>query len=98
MTSRSSRSTGQIFATFQVWSWRPGRIPREAGLRLQRSLLAHAKGRDECLLRNLHVAVLAHALLALLLLLKQLLLARDVAAVALCGHVLAQRTDRFASD
>ena len=41
---------------------------------------------------------LLHALLARLLLLEQLLLARDVAAVALGEHVLAQRLDRLARD
>jgi hypothetical protein len=40
----------------------------------------------------------AHALLAFLLLLEQLALARDVAAVALRGDVLAHRCDRFARD
>jgi hypothetical protein len=39
-----------------------------------------------------------HALLAFLLLLEQLALARDVAAVALGEHVLAQRLDRLARD
>ena len=39
-----------------------------------------------------------HPLLAFLLLLEQLALARDVAAVALGGHVLAQRLDGLAGD
>ena len=40
---------------------------------------------------NLHAPDPLHALLPFLLALEQLALARDVAAVALCGHVLAQR-------
>src|ERR1051325_927005 len=64
-----------------------------------RSLSAvHLEGGNEGRLRDLHVAHLAHALLALLLLLEKLLLAADVAAVALGQHVLAQRADRLAGD
>ena len=58
----------------------------------------HLQRRDERLLRDLHLAELAHALLAGFLLLEQLALARRVAAVAFCGHVLAQRADRLAGD
>ena len=47
---------------------------------------------------NLDGADLLHALLAGLLLLEQLALARDVAAVALREHVLAARLDRLARD
>ena len=43
-------------------------------------------------------AELTHLLFAFLLLFEQLLLSRDVAAVALCKNVLAQRLDRFAGD
>src|SRR5581483_11073410 len=53
---------------------------------------------DEGLLRDLHLAELAHALLALLLLLEQLALARDVPSVALGQHVLPQRADGLAGD
>ncbi|SOY47098.1 hypothetical protein CBM2588_A130033 [Cupriavidus taiwanensis] len=53
---------------------------------------------QEGLLRNLDGADLLHALLARLLLFQQLLLARDIAAVALGQHVLAQRLDVFAGD
>src|SRR5580704_18298984 len=56
----------------------------------------HLEGGDEGRLRDLDVADLAHPLLALLLLLEKLLLAADVAAVALGQHVLAQRADRLA--
>src|SRR5215471_18526996 len=54
--------------------------------------------RKESLLGYLHRAHLLHALLARLLLLEQLALARDIAAVALRQHVLAQRLDRLARD
>src|SRR3954453_12232849 len=53
---------------------------------------------QECLLRNLDAADALHALLAGLLLLEQLALARDVAAVALGQHVLAHRPDRLTGD
>src|SRR5260370_25208440 len=58
----------------------------------------HLEGGDKGRLRDLDVADLAHALLALLLLLEELLLAADVAAVALGQHVLAQRADGLARD
>src|SRR2546423_14675059 len=51
---------------------------------------------DEGLLRDVDLAELAHALLALLLLLQELALARDVAAVALGEHVLPERAHRLA--
>src|SRR5699024_5322603 len=53
---------------------------------------------DERLLRDLDGPDVLHALLALLLLLQELALARDVAAVALGQHVLAHRTDVLAGD
>src|SRR5438132_14411251 len=59
------------------------------------SLVAQAQGRDERLLRDLDPADALHALLAFLLLLQQLALARDVAAVALGQHVLALGLDRL---
>src|SRR5690349_12428379 len=58
--------------------------------------LAHLERRQERLLRDLHLAHLPHALLALLLLLEELALAGDVAAVALRQHVLAERLDGLA--
>ena len=63
-----------------------------------RSFVSDLQHRQERFLRNLHGADALHALLAFLLLLEQLALARDVAAVALGQHVLAQRLDRFARD
>src|SRR5499426_2635495 len=53
---------------------------------------------QEGLLRHFHFADLLHALLTLLLLLEELALARDIAAVALGGHVLAHGLDRFPGD
>src|SRR6202035_798590 len=49
----------------------------------------HLEHGHECLLRNLHVAHPFHAALAFALLLEQLALPRDVAAVAFGKHVLA---------
>src|SRR5688500_14818792 len=63
-----------------------------------RSSILHLQYRQECFLRNLDGSYLLHALLARLLLLQQLALARDVTAVALCQRVLAQRLDRLARD
>src|SRR5919202_2810969 len=56
------------------------------------------KDRQEGLLRDLHRAHLLHPLLSLLLLLEELPLAGDVAAVALGEHVLAQRLHGSARD
>src|SRR3954465_9107681 len=53
---------------------------------------------QERLLGNLDTADLLHALLAFLLTLEQLSLARDVAAVALRRDVLAVGLDRLAGD
>src|SRR5499425_3908282 len=53
---------------------------------------------QEGLLRHFHLAHLLHALLSFLLTLEELALARDVAAVALGGHVLAHGLDRLARD
>src|SRR5439155_12143075 len=48
----------------------------------------HLQCGKERRLRDLHLAELAHALLALLLFFQELALARDVAAIALRRHVL----------
>src|SRR5689334_13637414 len=58
----------------------------------------HLQGGDEGFLRDVHLAELAHALLALLLLIEQLALAGGIAAVALGGHVLAEGAHGLASD
>src|SRR5690606_18383850 len=72
--------------------------PRFARLAQPLLLVAHLPRLDERLLRDLDAAELAHLLLARLLLLEELALARGVAAVALRGHVLAQGAYRFAGD
>src|SRR5437764_14789465 len=61
-------------------------------------LVAHFEGGNEGGLGNLHLAELAHALLALFLLLEQLALAADVAAIALGEHVLPERLHGLARD
>src|SRR6476620_7737766 len=58
----------------------------------------HLERREKCTLRDLDLAELAHSLLALLLLLQQLALAADVAAIALGGNILGERADRLARD
>src|SRR6187399_342097 len=68
---------------------------------MRSSLLAtavHLEHREERLLWHLDRAHLLHALLALLLLLEQLALAGDVAAVELRRDVLAQSLDGLAGD
>src|SRR5438093_7841903 len=59
---------------------------------------AHLQDCQKRFLRDLDLADTLHPLLAFLLLLEQLALARDVAAVALGEHVLAQRLHRLARD
>src|SRR5688500_11538500 len=71
---------------------------RDSSSRPGRSLVVDLQHGEEGLLRDLHTADLLHALLAFLLFLEQLLLARRVAAVALRQHVLAHRLDRRARD
>src|SRR4051794_15593806 len=61
-----------------------------------RSVLIHLQCRDEGFLGNFHLAELAHLLLPLLLLVEQLALARNVAAIAFRGHVLAHGRERLA--
>src|SRR5436305_3825834 len=60
--------------------------------------LADVQHGEERLLRHLDGADLLHPLLALLLLLEQLALARDVAAVALREHILALGLHGLARD
>src|SRR5262245_57877771 len=62
------------------------------------SVLVHLQSGDEGLLGDVDLTELAHALLAALLLLEQLALPGDVAAIALGEHVLAERADRLARD
>src|SRR5438105_5481995 len=60
--------------------------------------LLNLEHREKRLLGNLDRADLLHALFPFALLLEQLALAGDVAAVALGRHILAQRPDRLARD
>src|SRR4051794_37743647 len=69
-------------------------FPRGAAARLRG--LAHLKRGEKGFLRYLHLPDLPHALLALLLLLEELALAGDVAAVALGDDVLAEGLDGLA--
>src|SRR5882757_10006367 len=62
------------------------------------SVLIHLQRRDERFLRDVDLAELAHLLLALFLLVEELALAADVAAIAFRRHVLAQGAERFAGD
>src|SRR5690606_944992 len=59
---------------------------------------AEPQHRHEGFLRYFHLPDHLHALLALLLLFKQLALARDITTVALREHVLAQRLDVHPAD
>ena len=65
---------------------------------LTASVAVHLQHGKECLAGHLHRAELPHSLLALFLLFQQLFLSADVAAVALCQHVLAHRLDGFTRD
>src|SRR5690606_29082010 len=67
-------------------------------LALVRAVVGGAERRDERLRRDLHRADVLHALLAGLLLLEELALTRNVAAVALGEHVLADRANRLPRD
>src|SRR6185295_10122511 len=60
--------------------------------------VAELQDNEERLLEHFDAPDLLHAPLALLLLLQQLALARDVAAIALDDDVLAEGLDRLASD
>src|SRR6185436_4691891 len=73
----------------------PRRGRRERGRREGASI--HLQDREERLLRDVHASDALHSLLALLLLLEELALPRDVAAVALREDVLADGLDRLAA-
>ena len=74
------------------------RIALRAAARSPRRVVAELQDGQERLLGHLDAPDLLHAPLALLLLLEQLALARDVAAVALGDDVLAEGLDRLAGD
>src|SRR5687767_8632596 len=63
-----------------------------------RASVVDLQDRQKRFLRNLDRAHLLHALLPLFLLLEELALSRDVAAVALREHVLPKRLHRRAGD
>src|SRR6266508_996439 len=94
MASAYSR-TSDLWRTGAAASRGAGASGRVSVLFIGRSAL---EDRQECLLRHLDLADLLHAFLALLLLLEQLALARDVAAVALGGDVLAHGLDGLPRD
>src|SRR5215211_2419878 len=75
-------------------------MPGSASAEWTRTVLGliQLEHRQEGLLGHLHASDLLHALLPLLLLLEELALAADVAAVALRDHVLAHRLHRLARD
>src|ERR671929_163698 len=91
-----SRETLSIPASRTVYTARRTLSGLERHL-LLRGLVQVEHG-EERLLRHLDAADLLHPLLPRLLLLEQLALARDVAAVALREHVLALRLHRLACD
>src|SRR5882757_1098976 len=62
------------------------------------SVVAHLQRGQEGGLWDFDAAILAHLLLALLLLVEKLALAADIAAIAFRRHILAQRADRLARD
>src|SRR5579871_3256131 len=68
----------------------------KSGIRATSPSHIHLQRGDECLLRDVDLAELAHALLAFLLLLQKFSFARHVTAVALRGDVLAKRAHGFA--
>src|SRR5215207_3555279 len=86
-----SRRRGPVGET-----WFPRR-ERAEGERRSFAIVQVEHGQER-LLRHLDAADLLHPLLALLLLLEQLPLPADVAAVALREHVLAPCLDRLAGD
>src|SRR6478752_4886258 len=103
MTKTVGRSDARTVSAASWGRWcgsAPRRAPTSRSLAVLPSdrPLLHLQHRQERLLRNLHGADLLHALLALLLLLEELALPRDVAAVALGQDVLPERGDGLAGD
>src|ERR1700736_1939947 len=71
------------------------RTPRNDGVTIS---AIHLQRGNERFLRDVDLAELPHLLLAFLLLFQKFAFARDVAAIAFGGDVLAQRADGFAGD
>ncbi|CDN46190.1 hypothetical protein BN871_LI_00040 [Paenibacillus sp. P22] len=94
-TSGSLKRRKRRAAALLQRSWRPnGQNAHPAYV--QSSILVDFQDGHERLLRNLDVADLLHPFLAFLLLLEQLALPADVAAVAFGKNVFAHRLDRLA--
>src|SRR6202043_111406 len=99
-----SRDSPMCNCTSEVWS---GACPRAASCAdplgpsrndgASRSAI-HLQRGDKRFLRDVDLAELPHLLLAFLLLLQKFAFAGNVAAVALCRHVLAQRAHGLARD
>src|SRR5688572_7555523 len=93
--SDCARGSGAVSVTASVETATarsaPGQVTREA-----RSV--DLQDGQEGLLRNLHRTDLLHPLLSFLLLLEELSLAADVAAIALREHILPQGLDRRSRD
>src|SRR5687767_3379077 len=90
---RSTRSTRAASTSETWWSSFSHRTSELCHL-----LVSDFQNRQERFLGNLDGADALHALLAFLLLLEQLALARNVSAVALGEHVLTEGLDRLAGD
>src|SRR6185369_9787570 len=74
------------------------RAATEAAPTVDASLFIDFQNGEEGFLRDLDAANFLHPLLAFFLLLEQLAFARDVAAVTLRNHVLAERLHRLTRD
>src|SRR3974390_3797809 len=94
--TRTARTSAALLSTCSI------RAPaRSAGGNLSpelRLIRVHFEGGDEGFLRDFDLAELAHLLLALFLLVEELALAGDVAAIALGRNALAERLDALARD
>src|SRR4051812_17197398 len=101
--SKKKREPGAGYCAWgcfrHFWLAVPKRTDRTgfAAFELARALASaiHLQCGNESFLRDVDLAELPHLLLAFLLLLQKFSFARDVAAVALCGDVLAQGADGF---
>src|SRR5579875_3945717 len=93
----SSMSLGSL-APWRSMVPSASQVGRDRGPKRPARLLLQPERLDEGLLRDLHPTDVLHPLLALFLLLEELALAGDVAAVALGQHVLALGLDRLPGD
>src|SRR6267154_522295 len=97
---RSHQRNVTCYVTNSRWlgDGRPYNVPLSRSTKQLLASAIHLQRRNKRLLRDVDLAELPHLLLAFLLLLQKFSLARDVAAVAFRGDVLAQRTDSFTGD